>query len=197
MSIAAAQAADKDSRFAVKPASEYPGSVTQEKVTIAAVPYVREDDVRAAFGKADPARYTVLPVLVVIENKTGKTLRLNLQAEYVDPGGHHVEALSPEEVQYIGAPPRRKDSRMPMPSPVPLPRKKSSGGPLGGWEFQGRAFAARMIPPGEQVSGFFYFQTRLDKGSRFYLTGLSEAGTGKELFYFEVPLTGAPAPERE
>ncbi len=187
LSIAALSAADKETRFAAKPAADYPTHVTQEKLTIAAVPYVTEEDMKAAFGKADPVKYGVLPVLVVIQNDTGKAIRIQPQAEYVESSGHHVEAISADDVQRIGTPPRRKDTNIGIQSPIPLPKKKSNG-PLAAWEITGRAFSAKMIPAGEQASGFFYFQARLEPGSKFYLIGLSEASTGKELFYFEVPL---------
>ena len=51
-----------------------------------------------------------------------------------------------------------------------------------------RAFAAKMLPPGQTASGFFYFQTGLQRGATLYLNGLSEAATGKEILYFELPL---------
>lgn len=186
LSIAAMFAADKETRFVVRPAAEYPTHSTQEKVTVAAVPYVSEEDIKLAFGKMNPLKYGVLPVLVVIQNDTGKALRLNVQSEYVDPTGHHLEAIAPGDVQYVGSSPKRKDTNIGMGSPIPLPKKK--GGPMSSWEIIGRGFTAKIVPAGEQVSGFFYFQTSMEPGSKFYLNGLREASSGKELFYFEVPL---------
>ena len=46
-----------------------------------------------------------------------------------------------------------------------------------------------MLPPGEQANGFFYFQTSHRRGAKIYLTGIREANSGKELFYFEIPLS--------
>ena len=45
-----------------------------------------------------------------------------------------------------------------------------------------------MIPPGQSAFGFLYFQTEIQVGATIYLNGMSEAGTGKELLFFEVPL---------
>ena len=45
-----------------------------------------------------------------------------------------------------------------------------------------------MLPAGQTASGFFYFQTGLQRGATLYLSGLAEAGTGQELFYYEIPL---------
>ena len=45
-----------------------------------------------------------------------------------------------------------------------------------------------MLPADESASGFFYFRAPYHPGSTFVLSGIREAGTGKELFYFEIPL---------
>jgi hypothetical protein len=45
-----------------------------------------------------------------------------------------------------------------------------------------------MLPAGESASGCFYFQTRFRGGSTLFLSGLRQAASGKELFYFELPL---------
>ncbi len=45
-----------------------------------------------------------------------------------------------------------------------------------------------MLPAGKTASGFFYFKTDLQKGATLYLSGMTEAATGKELLYFEIPL---------
>jgi hypothetical protein len=45
-----------------------------------------------------------------------------------------------------------------------------------------------MLPPGESANGFFYFRTGHRNGSSFYLTGLEDAATGQDLFFFEIPI---------
>ena len=107
LSIAARAAYDKEDdkdkdRFAPAAASSYKGSQTTEKITIAAVPFVSEEQVRSAFGKVDPNHYGVLPVLVVLENGTGKALRLSLQADYIGPDGKHVDATPASDATFIG-----------------------------------------------------------------------------------------------
>src|SRR5215467_658078 len=82
--FAVASGADKDLRFAPGAATSYTTRQTNDKVTIAAVPYVNEEQVRSAFGKVDPNRYGILPLLVVVQNDGGKTLRLDsMRVEYV------------------------------------------------------------------------------------------------------------------
>ena len=186
MSIAAALAADKEAPFKAAPAESYPHHQTNQGLTIGVDPYVAGDKVKAAFGKLDPNQYGVLPVLVVIQNDGKQTIRLDrMTADYVAPGSHHVESTPAKEVRYAKSPNRPTGVPGPPGRPPIVVRKKN---PLDAWEIEGRAFAAQMLPPGQSASGFFYFQTALQPGSTIYINGLSEASSGKELFYFEIPL---------
>jgi hypothetical protein len=45
-----------------------------------------------------------------------------------------------------------------------------------------------MLPPDESAYGFVYFRTGHRPGAKLYVTGLEDASSGKELFYFDVPL---------
>ena len=188
LSIAAAVAADKDkARFAPGPAASYPSHQTLDKITIAAVPYLTDSETAAAFGKLNPNKYGVLPVLVVLENGTGKALRLNLRAEFVTADGKHVIALTPDDVQHLNggakAPKIGGGPRL----PVPLPRREKKG-PLNVEEIDGRSFSAKMLPVGERAFGFFYFNADHEPGSRLYLTGIQDAASGQDYFYYEIPL---------
>jgi len=182
MSIAAAFAADKDAPFRPAPAASYPHRQTNGKVTIAADPYVSPEKVKTAFGKVNPYSYGVLPVLVVIQNDSDQTIRLDkLRAEYVGSGSNRVEATPAQDVRY-----GRGANRPTVPvGPIPSRIKKN---PLNVWEIEGRALAAQVLPPAQTASGFLYFQTGLQPGSVLYLNGFVEAGTGKEILYFEIPL---------
>src|SRR5258708_5771558 len=187
--LAVADAADKELRFAPGPATSYAAKQTNNNVTVAAAAYTAEDQVRSAFGKLDPNKYGILPLLVVIQNDSKQALRLDgLKIEYITPGGTHIDATPAKDVPYVSGnirQPRIENSPLPTGSPR-VSRKKN---PLAGGQIEVRAFSARMLPPGEQASGFFYFQTLNRLGSKVYLTGLREASSGTELFYFEIPLT--------
>src|SRR6266436_5654169 len=187
--LAAAGAADKEPHFAPGAASSYASKQTINNVTVAAAAYTTEDQVRSAFGKLDPNKYGILPLLVVIQNDSKQALRLDgLKIEYITPGGTHIDATPAKDVPYVSGnirQPRIENSPLPTGSPR-VSRKKN---PLAGGQIDVRAFSARMLPPGEQASGFFYFQTLNRLGSKVYLTGIQEAASGKELFYFEIPLT--------
>jgi|SRR5579864_635781 len=187
LSITAALAADKDTiAFRPEPAASYAHRQTNAPVTIGVEPYSTQDKEKTAFGKLDLYRFGVLPVLVVMQNDSDKAIRLdNLTVQYNGPNGNHVEATPAKDVRYLNGP-RRPDV---VPGPTGAPKVgRSKKNPLDAWEVEGRAFAAKMLPPNQAASGFFYFQTGLQRGATIYLSGLSDAASGKDLFYFEIPL---------
>jgi hypothetical protein len=184
MSIVAAFAADKDkAAFHPPPVTGLDHRQTNAQVTIGVDAYVAPEKAKTAFGKLDPYQYGVLPVLVVIQNDSGKAIRLDkLKAEYVGPNGDRVDATPAKDVRYLRGPSR------PGVVPGPISKLSSRKNPLDAWEIEGRALAAQMLPAGQSASGFLYFQTGLQHGATIYLSGFTEAASGKELFYFEVPL---------
>jgi hypothetical protein len=186
MAAAVTFAADKkgDSKFAPSPASSYSTKQTNDKVTVAAVAYDTEELAHTAFGKLDPNQYGVLPVLVIIQNDTDQALKLDrIQVEYTGVDGRHLDSTSAADVQVLGGP-----GKPPSIPSSPLPSLHKHKNPLNVWEIEGRAFAAKMLPAHESANGFFYFQTTHRPGSSLYLTGIKEAASGKDIFFFEVPL---------
>jgi hypothetical protein len=186
-SIAAAWGADKDRpKFDPAPVTSYESRQTIDKLTIAVRPYVTDEEARPAFGKNNPNKYGVLPVLVVMRNDGSQVLSLDrMRVKYITPRGEDIEATPAEELRYV------LGGSRPGASPSPLPRLPGSGrkkNPLDAWEITGRAFAARMLAPGESAHGFVYFQTGHRSQSRIYVTAIREAASGKELFFFEIPL---------
>ena len=183
-----AQSADKDKneKFDPGPITAYSARQTISKLTIGAKAVETDEQARPAFGKLNPYEHGILPVLVVMQNEGEQTLTLEgIKAEYISPRGDHVEATPAGDVKYVYGP--RKPKMVPSPLPR-LPGRSKSKNPLSAWAIEGRAFSARMLPPGQSESGFFYFQTGHQQGSKLYLTGIREAGTGQELFFFEIPL---------
>ena len=185
MSIAAVFAADKDAPFRPAAAGSLPHHQTNAQVTIGAEAYDSADTAKAAFGKLNPYEYGIMPVLVVIQNDSNQTIRLDhMKVEYVSPAGR-VVATPSRDVRYTRGPDR--PTGIPGPTGgIKIPRGKKN--PLDAWEIDGRAFSAAMLPAGQSAYGFFYFQTNLQTGSTIYINGITEASTGKELFYFEIPL---------
>ena len=186
LSITAAFAADKDNaRFAPKPAASYPGHQTAGAITVAAVPYTSDEDVKLAFGKANPYKYGILPILLIIQNDTGKTLKLDLNVALVDLQNNRTDPMKARDVVLVDGN-HVHSYKVPQPGPIPLPPKVHKG-PLDTWQIEGRAFAAKLIPPNESAVGFLYFDQDLRPGSYIYLNGISDAATGKGFFYYEVP----------
>jgi hypothetical protein len=173
----------EDKPFRAGAASDY-AHQTSEQVTIGAKSYDTQELTAEAFGKkADLLKYGVLAVLVVIENKRQKTLDLrNLEVNLVAADGRHAGPVSPEDIPFLG-----KRSKTPTMNPVPnpLPKKKN---PLNAPQIVERAFAAKMLPPGDSTSGFFYFEARPEAGDKLYLNGLRDTPSGKEILYFEFGL---------
>jgi hypothetical protein len=193
MSIAAvvglnkAEPADKDRpKFENAPAASLASHQTSEKVTIGADVYDTAEKARLAFGKLNPYQYGIVPVLVVIQNDSNQAIRVDrMKVDYVAPDGGHVDATPAQEVRYLSGPRQPKVVSGPLPTSGPhISRKKN---PLDAWEIEGRAFSAKMIPPGQSAGGFFYFQTGHRPGARLYVSGVQEAASGRELLYFEFP----------
>ena len=187
LSIAAAMvAADKDKGgFTPGPAASFENKQTIAGVTIAARVLESDEEAKPAFGKLNPYEHGILPVLVVMHNTTNQVIKLDrMKVQYMRADQSKIDATPAADVQYTRGPDRPNMA----PSPLPIPRRAKKN-PLTAWEIEGRSFAAKMLLPGESAHGFFYFQTTHRSGSHLYVTGLREAATGNELFFFEVPLT--------
>jgi hypothetical protein len=183
----AAFGADKKAVFRPEPIETYDSRQTVQGLTIAAVPFDDPEEAQSAFGKINPYEHGVLPVLVVMKNVSEKTLELNsMQTLYIAPRNRKVDATPAQDVMYLkGAGSARvANSRLPGGGPT----IRTAKNPLKNEIIIERAFSARMLPPGETAWGFLYFQTGHTRGNTLYVSGIREAQTAKELFFFEVPL---------
>jgi hypothetical protein len=187
-SIAAFAADTEHARFDPGPAARYANRQTSSGVTVAASAFETDDQARPAFGKVNPYKYGALPVLVIIENKSKDAIRADrIKVQYVSPGRDEIGNTPPRELRYLHGAQAPKAVSNPLPMGLPgLGRKKDP--PLAEWEIEGRAFEAKMIPPGESASGFFYFQTGHRSGSKLIVSGLTDANSGQELLYYELQL---------
>jgi hypothetical protein len=186
LSISAGFAADKETPFKAAPAASYSNHQSNAQITIGVETFTTLDKVQLAFGKLQPNQFGILPVLVVIQNDSDKAIRLDrLKAEYAGPNHERIEATPAREVRYLRPPQRPAAIDGPAGRVKVLKTRKN---PLDEWEIEGRALSAQMLPPGQSASGFLYFQTGLLHGATIYLNGLYEAATGKEIFYYEIPL---------
>lgn len=173
-------------------ASSYPGHQTVGKVKFAAVKYESDEETHSAFGKVNPNEYGVLPIYFTIENSGDQTLMLSkMEVEYQMPDRRKISPMDAKDLPFVIAP-KRPGTGPQIPVPVPLPKKKN---PMAAIELQTRAFSAKTLLKGESASGFLYFQTRHYRDSIIYVTGIREGGTGKDLFYVEIPIDNPIAPK--
>jgi hypothetical protein len=181
-------AADKET-FQAKPADQYANKQTTDGVTIAAETFTTDEQTKTGFGKLNPWRYNILPVLVVIRNSSPNSVRLEkLHFEYELPDHSKVDATPASDVKYSRGPRQPKIGGGTLPGGIRIGGNKN---PLNVPEIEARAFSAKILPPGDSASGFIYFETDVEsQGASLYITGLENATTGKELYYFEIPLAG-------
>jgi hypothetical protein len=190
VSIAAGSAADKDKpKLEVKAAAAYTHHQTSEKITIAAEPMETDEQTREAFGKVNPYRYGVLPVLIVIQNDGPDAIKVDrMKLTYELPDRSRIEATPAPDVRFIHG--TTAPNRLPGPAGG-VTIKKTPKNPLAEWEIEGRAFAAKMIPSGQSASGFVYFQVEQSSAAAsVYISGLEDPVSGKELYFFEIPMSG-------
>ena len=181
----AGQAADHP-EFRARPVATYAHKQTSENVTIAVEQMQTDDETKDAFGKVNPYRYGVLPVLLVMQNNGKDTIRLErMKLLYALPDRTKVEATPAPELRFLRSPTKPKTIPGPL-GGIKIGKDKTN--PLAEWEIEGRAFAAKMLAPGESASGFVYFQTPISAAATVFVSGLEHAADGKELFYFEIPV---------
>jgi hypothetical protein len=184
--LSTAAGSEDNKPFQAGKASDY-AHQSSEQVLVGAKAFDTQDLTAEAFGKkVDLLKYGVLPVLVVIENKRDRSIDLNnLEVNLTAADGRHVAPVSPDDIPFVASDGKRRPKTPGTGLPIPLPKKKN---PLGGPEILVRAFAAKMVPPGDSVSGFFYFEAEAEPGDSVYLSGMRDARNGKEILYFEFPL---------
>jgi hypothetical protein len=188
IAIAAGLCSAAEPAFQPKPAEQYASKQTSNGVTIGAEVYTTDEQTKAPFGKVNPWKWNVLPVLVVIHNASPNAIHVDrARFQYELPDGSKVEATPASDVKYAKGP-KEPSARVGPLGGVRLGRNKN---PLADPAIEVRGLSAKVIAPGDTASGFVYFDTDVESaGAQLYITGLTDAVTGKELLYFEIPLSG-------
>src|SRR6516164_2229579 len=137
LSIAAAFAADKEiQKFEVRPAAEYKARQTISKVTIGTQVFVSDEEARPPFGKNNPYKYGVLPVLVVVQNDGQQAINLDgMKVEYMTADRNRIFATPARDVRFING--GEKPNVTIGPTGPKLGKQKKN--PLNEWEIEGRA----------------------------------------------------------
>ncbi len=179
-------------RFDPGPLTTYPAQESNSQVTVAVQPYRDRERLRKIFGKTDFDKLGIVPLLVVIANESEQIMRLdNLRVQLITADGQKVDPIPADDV--VRPANVRRPDITPRPSPIPgIGRRRS---PREAPEVAQREFVAPLVEPHSTEHGFFYF--RLGKGpdrlagAKIYVTGIREAKSGQDLFYFEIGLDRA------
>lgn len=169
-----------------------------EKATFAADPY--DTPQKASLFHPDMLGHAVLPVLVVFTNDGDSPILLdNARFQLVTRDRAKADPFTLDDLRRALTAIRAPRSRSEDQIPIPLPGKNAPHGgvsPKDVDQLQHAMFAARAIPPHSTQQGFLFFDTTgLDHpadGARLFLTGVTVAH-GRELMYFEVPLSAPDA----
>lgn len=178
MCAALLSAADNDkTTFQAKPVSEYPHRQTSEKVTIAASPFMTDEQTKEPFGKLNPWRLGVLPVLVVIQNDGKDAIRTDkLKFVYVLPDNVHIEATPPGDVKYLEGARRPSTVRGP---PAAFTCRKARARRGSGKSRAGH-FRQRSYRRGNRPAVLCIFRRRMRAmRRRFIYLGSGECGVGQ------------------
>ncbi|MBI3698523.1 MAG: hypothetical protein HY238_27235 [Acidobacteria bacterium] len=172
--------------FATVWAQEPRARQTADKVTLAVEAYDSGEKVKQTFGKTDPAKLGVVPVLVVVINGSDRALQLSkMRVQLITSDGQTVDAVPPEDVLRTGrvtAPDLGKGPGLPG-----IGRgRRAKEEPM----ISAKAFVAPAVQAGDRAQGFFYFRIVKNRipGSKVYIRGIRDARTGQELLYFEINL---------
>lgn len=187
-------AKDPPPQIRPQPAATYAAKDGHDDVVIAAMPYDTEEKSKAVFGKFDPLKAGVLPVYVVISNNSKDVLRLEKwTVEFIASDRQRAEPTPAGTVSLMLR--GKKVPRSLDPPRGNFPRLPERYNPDDEAVLLSQEFALKMVPPGDTVGGFLFFdtgrRTHAIRGSKLYLTRMSWGSTGKELFYFEIKLDDA------
>lgn len=180
-----------DAVFKAKTADRYAGKQAQGDLIAAVKPFHSEKDQRSAFGKTRPYKHGVMPLLLVLTNSGQHAYDLkNLKVRFITGGREGLEPVSGEDLAYFNPKGHRPRQRT-IPGLPGLSGTRVRKGPLARAAITDREFRAPVLTPESTASGFLYYWTGTDDplaGASAYISGIVDLTTGRELFYFEIPL---------
>ena len=189
--LATVAATAQEKAFRPRTADRYPTKQKQGDLIVAVKPFVTEKDQRSAFGKARPYKHGVTPLLLVMSNTGTDTYSLEkLQVRLITSDGEGLEPVKASDLATLN--PR---GHQPTRRPIPLPglnRARVKKGPLDRPEIANSEFLAPIVTPKSTASGFLYYLTGNEQpptGASAYISGIYNISSGRDLFYFEIPLS--------
>ena len=178
--------------FRSKTADKYPTRQRQGDLIVAVRAFVGEKDQKSAFGKVRPYQHGVTPLLVVMSNTGKSSYSLeNLKIRLIMADRQSLEPISAEELATFN-PRGHQPTRRSIPGVPGLNRARVKKGPLAREEIALMEFRAPIITPRSTASGFLYYFTGTEEDvsrASAYISGVYNISNGRELFYFEIPLS--------
>lgn len=169
-----------------------------EKVAIAADPYDTPE--KAKIFSVDFAERGYLPVFFVVTNDGDQPISIaNMEVKLITANRSKLTPSSSDDIYRRLSNPQA--NTRPVPSPIPIPRKKVKGtvSPKEMEQIESSEFAARAVEPHTTQSGFLYFDVGEISsplaGAHIDITRITDA-KGAELMYFEISMdnyVSAPA----
>jgi len=163
-----------------------------ERVTVAADPY---GPGKAGIFTTDYHSLGFLPLRVIVSNDSGSVITLKDMKIELDMHRRHKREPSSEDdvLRRLAAPPPDQGGHIPL--PIPLPRRKGNAKLTRAQdEIEAAQFKDLAVEPGKNAAGFVFFDVagivEPLEGATLYVSGVRDAD-GKELFFFEIPLTAA------
>lgn len=192
LALAASGALSGASSFRAKTADRYPTRQKQGNLIVAVKAFVSEKDQKSAFGKVRPFQHGVTPVLLVMSNRGTDTYSLEkLQVRLITADRDSLDPIRGEDLASLN-PSGHQPTRRNIPGVPGLSRTRVKKGPLNRPEITESAFLAPIVTPKSTASGFLYYlvtDRALVEGSSVYISGVYDISNGRDLFYFEIPLT--------
>ncbi len=178
--------------FRPKTADKYPTRQRQGDLVVAARLFVSERDQNSAFGKVRPYQHGVTPLLIVMTNTGTNTYSLEkLRVRLIMSDREGLEPITGEDLATFN-PRGHQPTRRTIPGVPGLSRTRVKKGPLDRPEIIQSEFKVPIITPKSTASGFLYYLTGTEEdlaGASAYLSGVYDITNGRDLFYFEIPLS--------
>ncbi len=178
--------------FRAKTADKYPAKQKQGDLIVAVKAFQSDKDQQSAFGKVRPYEYGVTPLLLVVSNTGTNSYSLeNLQVRFLTSDRESLEPIRGEDLAGFN-PKGHQPTRRTIPGVPGLNKTRVQKGPLNRPQITESEFLAPIVTPKSTASGFLYYWTGKDgslAGASAYISGVYDITNGRDLFYFEIPLS--------
>lgn len=178
--------------FRAKTADKYPARQKQGDLIVAVKPFLSEKDQKSAFGKVRPYQHGVTPLLLVMSNTGTNTYSLEkLQVRLITSDREAIDPTRAEDLASFN-PKGHQPTRRNIPGVPGLSRTRVKKGPLNRPEIVQNEFLVPIVTPKSTASGFLYYWVAGEAslaGASAYISGIYDITNGRDLFYFELPLS--------